>query len=749
MRIFENRRQFIKTVVASSVIIGTSGLVACSWDAKGEENAIEDRSVFLQSVMSGDPTPESVILWTRYNSTETQVQLKLEVSVDAQFKNLIATEMLTASADFDHCVKVRIVNLQPNTYYYYRFLHHRNGEILSSPVGRTKTAPTVDADQDIKFSYVSCQDYIGRYYNTYLKILEQDDLDFVVHLGDYIYETTGDASFQTISAERGITFKDLAGALHFKTPTSDFYAAQSLDNYRQLYRTYRSDSVLQSVQEKFPFIVTWDDHEYSDDCWQISGTYYNGAKNEANLQRKRNAEQAWFEYQPIDHEAAHAGTSVATQEALTIDSTLLYPNTRIFRDFQFGKNLHLFIADFRTYRPDHLIPEDAYPGTVVIDETTLRDYYTNKSDSFDNYSSHYAPYLNIDDTLYDGVRDILIAELSKQYSDALIALGFDAGSAQTEGASRATNVLKGNITVAAAQALMTAAQAGGLTNVTVANGFFAATGTGLAYSSLNKSGLFSEVGSRYFVTKLTFDVYADYNYRILNNTASQQAYSTTELNWLKDKIENSTAQNKILASSVSLAPFILDLTVPALSAFQSLIPTEFKVPFYLDCDQWDGFPNFKETLTKDILGTNAVLSISGDTHSTFVAEHPLATNGKRSVDFTGPAISSTTFSSFVKTTVQKDARLAALAALVPFIDVVVVQSSQDPANSVLKYSNTVSQGVTIATASSARFNVDFYTIPAGADSEQKYVLTKLYDQPQTLLDNLVKTTYFVEGGVLG
>lgn len=750
MKAFTDRRHFIKTVIATSIAIGTGGLAACS-DGHAKFSPVIDRNAFPQSVMSGDPTPSSVILWTRFPAQKAQDRLRLEVSTDANFDHLVAAEKITISSAFDYCAKVRIINLTPATYYYFRFIHVQGKQVISSPVGRTKTAPANDADQEVKFAYVSCQDYIGRYYNTYLKILEQDDLDFVVHLGDYIYETTGDASFQVISEERGISFDDTAGAVHVKTASSDYYGAASLDNYRQLYRTYRADPVLQAVQERFPFIVTWDDHEFTDDSWKSSGTYYNGRKSEADLQRKRNSEQVWLEYLPIDHEAAFNGSSVDDQETIAINDSYLYPNTKIYRDFKFGRHLHLFMTDYRTFRPDHIVPEDAYPGKIIIDEAGLTSYYAANSDDISNHTSLLTDYVDIDNALYDSVRPGLLQQLKKDYLAVLADYGFDAASTgtQDEAESRANNSLKGNVSITNLQALLATAKISGFIANSVSSSIFVSEGIGLSYEQLNKSSLFSEVGARYFITKEPFDLYTDYLYRFLPDTSTQDVLGSPQLNWLREAIADSTATHKVMGSSVSLAPFLMNLTVPALNDFQDLIPDSFKTTFYLNCDQWDGFPNFKQTLVKDILGEYGVISIAGDTHATFVAEHPVADSGKRSFDFTGPAVSSGTFSEFAKTVVKTVPKIAGMAALVPFLDTVVVQSSSDSDKSTMKYCNTKSQGVSIATVTAARFNVDFYTIPAGTDMEKTYVLSSLYEQPETLLNNLVKTTYYVENGVLG
>jgi alkaline phosphatase D len=211
---------------------------------------------------SGDPKPSSVVLWTRVldplnptNSSDLTVQL--DVATDPNFASIVQqrTNLLARDA-FDHCVKTRLEGLSANTFYYYRFGF--NG--TWSHVGRTKTAPAPEQAVPQRFAYLNCQDYIGRNYNTLAHLVQNESnrLDFVVHLGDYIYETTGDPSFQATGAVRSITFNDTNGAIRLGSAFTPYYAASSLDNYRQLYRTYRSDASLQRVHELFPMVAIWD-----------------------------------------------------------------------------------------------------------------------------------------------------------------------------------------------------------------------------------------------------------------------------------------------------------------------------------------------------------------------------------------------------------------------------------------------------------------------------------------------------------
>jgi alkaline phosphatase D len=260
-----------------------------------------------------------VILWTRVQDEDkgAGLMLTLELASDEAFFNVIGSQTVVATAEHDHVIKLRVSGLAPATTYFYRFIYERTSEErYASRVGRTRTAPADDADVRVKVAFVSCQDFIGRYYNAYAKLLEVgDDVDVLVHLGDYIYETTGDPEFQAEAGERVVTFTDTAGAITFEDGEGNVshYAAQSLDNYRDLYKQYRSDPFLQRVHERFPFVVIWDDHEFSDDCWADNATYFDGKIDEnGQTDRRKNAEQAHFEYMPTELGLSSDGRTLAT-----------------------------------------------------------------------------------------------------------------------------------------------------------------------------------------------------------------------------------------------------------------------------------------------------------------------------------------------------------------------------------------------------------------------------------------------------
>jgi alkaline phosphatase D len=348
------RRDFLRITVVSALGVAAPTL-GCSSDEDSSSDpgpkpvppVSEDPNtlrVFPQGVASGDPSPTSVLLWTRVQpATAGDVRLHFEVARDLAFEDVVAEDDAIALADADHTLRLKIDNLQPSTTYYYRFA----GEGAVSDIGRTKTAPRDNRDVPVKFAFASCQDFVGRYYHAWRALVEEaPDADFVLHLGDYIYETDGDPDFQTPTEQRSVALPD---GLQLG-PNS--YAARTLADYRQLYKTYRSDRDLRRAHQLFPFIVIWDDHEFGNDAWQDHTTHFSDEQgDEKNPEQRDAASRAWFEYQPAD---------------VTYDPDASYPDRiRIYRKLRYGKHVELFMTDQRYYRAEHLIPEGPLDASVL------------------------------------------------------------------------------------------------------------------------------------------------------------------------------------------------------------------------------------------------------------------------------------------------------------------------------------------------------------------------------------------------
>jgi alkaline phosphatase D len=216
-------------------------------DDEGDERlGHRGRRAYPQGVASGDPKADSVVFWTRCLRTDPKraaepLRLRLQVALDPGFERVIAHVRLVARPEWDHTVRAKIRGLPPGRTLYYRF---RSGGD-TSPVGRTRTAPAPGASPALlKFAWFTCQDWSVNHWGA-MSLLAAEDLDFVVHVGDYVYETVG-ASFQAGRAEPAhgpIVFPDGT------TLADGSRAATTLADYRTLYRTYRGDQRLQARQD--------------------------------------------------------------------------------------------------------------------------------------------------------------------------------------------------------------------------------------------------------------------------------------------------------------------------------------------------------------------------------------------------------------------------------------------------------------------------------------------------------------------
>ena len=273
---------------------------------------------FAEGVISGDPTPKGITLWTRVADVEGAGTVELEVARDRGFRKVVARDLVKTSGRIDHSVKARVGGLRPHEQYYYRF--STRGE--NSPVGRFRTALPPDSRQPVRFAFFSCQDYTFGYFNAH-NLLAEEDIDFVVNLGDYIY---AEAYYQPGDAFAGVRVDPVG-------------YAETLEQYRAKYKLYRTEGALRRVHAKFPMISIWDDHEVQDN-------YVGGAGPTGGLppelrytqQRKAAGYRAYFESMPT------------------------YPvggaRDRIYTALRFGRTVDLLLLDQRQYRADQPCGDD-------------------------------------------------------------------------------------------------------------------------------------------------------------------------------------------------------------------------------------------------------------------------------------------------------------------------------------------------------------------------------------------------------
>ncbi len=269
----------------SFMVTGSIGLGAFAIPGFAQTANVMDARGFTHSVASGEPTADSVLLWTRFvpNSGDS-ARLSAELSENADFSRVIAGGAQITGGWRDFTSKITVAGLKPATRYYFRFVAP-DGSF--SPVGRTKTLP-VGLAPSFRAAIFSCSNLPFGYFNAYAHAALRDDFDLAIHLGDYFYEyQTGD-------------YPALKDAVAGRQPLPATEIVQLAD-YRLRYASYRSDPDLQKLHSLVPMIVQWDDHESANDSWE--GGAQNHQKNEGEWNARRAAAmQAYREWLPVSDE---------------------------------------------------------------------------------------------------------------------------------------------------------------------------------------------------------------------------------------------------------------------------------------------------------------------------------------------------------------------------------------------------------------------------------------------------------------
>jgi alkaline phosphatase D len=312
-----DRRTFLR--------LGVGGLAAAAAQpvlVRRAADALPAEGPFGHGVASGDPLADRAILWTRVTPSPEATpgsglgratQVRWEVATDGAFERVVGRGRVSTSAASDHTVKVDTAGLQPLTDHWYRF--HALG--TTSPVGRFRTLPAPGAAVgSVRVGVAACSNYEGGYFSAYRHLAARDDLDLVLHLGDYVYE------YGAGGYGPGASF----GRTH--DPAHEMV---TLEDYRRRHALYKTDPDLAALHRRYAMVTTIDDHEVTDNSWS------DGARNHSDdegayLGRRAAAMQAYFEWMPIRQTGGAAEP------------------TRIYRSASFGSLADLFVLDQRTYR---------------------------------------------------------------------------------------------------------------------------------------------------------------------------------------------------------------------------------------------------------------------------------------------------------------------------------------------------------------------------------------------------------------
>jgi alkaline phosphatase D len=294
--------------------------------------------VFSHGVASGDPLTDRVILWTKVTprSAEKKVTGTWQVARDPRFKSIVRSGKFVTDVTRDFTVKIDAAGLRAERTYYYQFA----AEGSQSPIGRTKTLPNGVADH-LRLAFASCANYPYGYFNAYARIATRQDLDCVVHLGDYIYEyQQGYYADPTLIGARDVL------------PQNEIV---SLLDYRMRHALYKTDLDLQAAHRQHPFICIWDDHEFANDSFRDGAENHNPGEGDWQA-RKRNAIRAYLEYMPI--RVPHA------------------PNKRqekLYRSFRFGNLADLILLDTRIHGRDQALSPKSADTQMMFDDPVIAD----------------------------------------------------------------------------------------------------------------------------------------------------------------------------------------------------------------------------------------------------------------------------------------------------------------------------------------------------------------------------------------
>jgi alkaline phosphatase D len=328
----------------------------------------ERRDLYPQGVASGDPTSDSVILWTRRPPAggAAASELTVEIAEDPAFRRIVARGHARLDAATDWTCRFLAGGLRPAREYFYRFTDERGN---GSRIGRTLTAPAEQDSRPVRFAFVSCQDPTQGALNAWRRMIFEDErrpaderLGFVLHLGDFIYEIVFYPEDSPGGRSRGRRLRDLIryasgekmGAFHLPT---------TLDDYRTAYRAYLTDPDLQDARARWPFVAMWDNHEFSWQGWQSQQVF--GGEVRPGQTKKVAANQAWWEYQPArvrqasGYELDRFEAPAVTDAPITSFDELglgTEPNNlaaigslTVYRALRWGRNVELILTDNRSY----------------------------------------------------------------------------------------------------------------------------------------------------------------------------------------------------------------------------------------------------------------------------------------------------------------------------------------------------------------------------------------------------------------
>ncbi|WP_031158729.1 alkaline phosphatase D family protein [Streptomyces durhamensis] len=328
-----DRRRFL---TAGAAVLGAAAS-AQLWlpgTARAAGTPLPD-GVFTLGVSSGDPLPDGIVLWTRLapdpldggGMPDEVFPVEWELAEDERFHRSVCRGTAQARPEFGHSVHVDVRGLRPDRPYWYRF---RAGGQLS-PAGRTRTAPHPhQRGGSLRVALASCQNWQHGYFTPYADMLGQDP-DFVLFVGDYIYESAPSSTAVRRHEGKGEPY--------------------TLEQYRNRYAQYRTDPDLAAMHANAPWVVTFDDHEVDNDWAGEIPQDPDKQSHDAFVARLTAAFQAYYEHMPVRPSAIPDG-----------------PHIQMYRRLEFGRLARLNVLDTRQFRSDQASTQEGAesPSTTML-----------------------------------------------------------------------------------------------------------------------------------------------------------------------------------------------------------------------------------------------------------------------------------------------------------------------------------------------------------------------------------------------
>jgi alkaline phosphatase D len=338
------RREFVIAGTGAGLAFAGPGPLNYVALAKERNLPVARAGKFAHGVASGFPGTNAITVWTRVSELTRASRLTLEVARDKHFRHVVKRQSVIADPKHDYTVHARVAGLKPAHEYFYRF----ETKTKHSRVGTFRTLPPANSNQAIKIGFYSCQSYEAGYYTAQGALAKEKDLDFVLCLGDYIYEHH---------------YYDGPAARADKTGTNKDGDVQTLAEYRQKYRFYQTDPHLQDLHAAHPFVVIWDDHEVEDN--------YAGDKPDSASTDPANKENNNQYPRRVPFGARRKNGYKAFYEAMP---RIAPKANRNYGSIRLGKMAELFLTDERQYRDQQPCndvqvtdcPDDMTPGRTFL-----------------------------------------------------------------------------------------------------------------------------------------------------------------------------------------------------------------------------------------------------------------------------------------------------------------------------------------------------------------------------------------------